>query len=75
MNVLTASSSSGWAQRSDSAPRPRSWSFLIRLHIGAPDTGWLNVLFSFELLHALVNLASELSLLTVDGVTGGVGPT
>ena len=57
ITVLTSGSSSVWCQHMISASRPRSCSFLMTLHIGAPDVGWLYVSFCFDPSHALAGLA------------------
>jgi len=74
MTVLTAGSSSGLRQCMDSASWPRSCSFGITLHIGAPDVGWSCTAFSLEPSHGLASLAVNRCCLASRATGPGVSP-
>jgi hypothetical protein len=74
MPVLTAGSASGLGQRIVSASRPRSCCFMMTLHIGAADVGWLYVSVCFEPSHAPASLAPNRGGLESRATGAGVSP-
>jgi hypothetical protein len=67
ITVLTAGCSSMHGQRIIFASRPRSCSFLMNLHIGAPDMGWLFDSFCLEAFACACERRLELLLPGVEG--------
>jgi len=74
MTVFTASSLSGLDQRMISASRPGSCSYVITLHIGAPEVRWSCTPFYLEPSYTLASLAVNHCCLAFRATGTGVSP-